>query len=452
MSELIQQSGLTTGARLDADADPVRKPLSIKVLGVGGAGCSAVRHLARDTFPGLSLAWLNTDAAALGDAPVETQLQLGSKSLRGLGSGGDPERGRAAAEEDVTLIRALCDGADVVFIVAGLGGGTGTGASPVVARVAKETGALVLGLVLLPFECEGGRRQRQAQWGLQELKTVADGVICLPNQRILKLIDEKTSLVEAFRITNDFVAEGVRAIWRLLSRPGLIKVDFADLCAVVRGRHGESSLATVEARGENRAREAVEKLLAHPLLEGGQALTEASAVLVSITGGPELTLAEVNWLMEQISRHSEQGHIIMGAGIEPELQDRLMVTLVASRRGGRGEDHTGAGASSRHGAPEGAASAGADLERHLVDPAASSRPPSRIVPPPPELTPEKAEQLLAQQNGGHGRARKSAAKMRQGQLPLEIVSKGRFEKSEPTLHEGQDLDVPTYIRKGVALN
>ena len=436
------------------DPAVLKKPLSITVLGVGGAGCNAVNHLAAQPQPGINFAVLNTDAAALGQSAVETKLVLGMKSTRGLGAGGDPECGQAAAEEDSAQIRALCEGADMVFVVAGLGGGTGTGAGPVVARLARESGALVLGVVMLPFDCEGPRRQRQAVLGLQALKGMADGVVSLSNQKALKLIDEKTGLREAFQLTNEFIAEGVRGIWRVLSRPGLINVDFADLCAVIRGQHGESALATVEERGENRARELVERLFVHPLIDGGLALTEAAGVLVCIAGGPEMAMAELNYVMEQITRHCEQAHIIMGAAVDDDLSDRMMVTLLASR--GKNGDEANvipdpatprcskeeAGAS--HGVPE--------LEIQMDMSGNSSRPPSKFVAPPPVLTAEKREHLLNQQAASGARQRKNANRMRQGQLPLEIISKGRFGKSEPTIHHGQDLDVPTYIRRGVALN
>ena len=421
----------------------LKKSFTIKVLGVGGAGCNAVSHLARESFAGVNFAVMNTDAPALALSPVDIKLNLGAKSTRGLGAGGDPERGRAAAEEDAAKIRALCEGADVVFVVAGMGGGTGTGASPVVARVAKETGALVLSIVVLPFDCEGGRRQRQAQLGLHELKSAADGVICLPNQKVFKLIDENTSLLEAFHITNELVAQGVRGIWRLLSRPGLINVDFADLCAVIKGKHAESCLATAEAKGENRAREVMEKLLAHPLIDGGQVLAESAGVLVCIAAGKELTMSEVNRVMEQINRHCEHAHIILGAAIDEDLGERLSVTLVASRRSGTdgGPRH----AESFHNSSTEAQ----ELDDHLVDLQTGSRPASRFIAPPPASTLEKTEQLLKSSGSRH---RKSSSRLRQTQLPLEIISKGRFEKSEPTLHQGQDLDVPTYIRRGVALN
>jgi cell division protein FtsZ len=430
------------------DSAALKKEFVIKVLGVGGAGGNAVGYLVQQNLSGVSFAVLNTDAAAVAQSVAPTKFTLGACSMRGLGAGGDPERGRAAAEEDIAQLRALCEGADVIFIVAGLGGGTGTGASPVVARVAKEAGALALAMVMLPFECEGPRRQRQALAGLQELKTAADGVICLPNQKVFRLIDEKTSLLEAFQITNQFVAQGVRAIWRLLARPGLINVDFADLCAVTRGKHAESSLATAEAAGDNRAREVMEKLLAHPLIDGGQMLNGAVGALVCIAGGPNLAISEVARVMEQINRHCEQAHVIMGAAIDEELKDRLMVTVVAARNP---EVSAPAGCRSPVGTPCSSLRA-TDLENHVTELSSANRPPSRFVAPPPESTPENTNQLLHQQNGAGQRSRKQASRARQGQLPLEIVSKGRFEKSEPTIHHGQDLDVPTYIRRGVALN
>jgi cell division protein FtsZ len=331
-----------------------------------------------------------------------------------------------------------------------LGGGTGTGAAPVLARVAKEAGALVLAFVTLPFAFEGSRRQAQAEEGLETLKAAADGVICLPNQKVLALLDENTPAIEAFEIMNNLLAEGVCGIRRLLTAEGLIKIDFADLCRVVRGRHSASAFATAEAQGPGRVRELVDKLLASPLLDGGQALAQADDVLVSILGGPDLTMTEIDRVMEEIRRHSEQAQITLGAAIDPEFKDRLAVTLVASTFGGVIEPRSrrATGAETRPPltieAPE--------LAHQLLNPADTHRPRSRFVAPPPELSPEKKEELLAQQtSGGPGRGRR-APRMRQGQLPLEIIAKGRFEKSEPTIYRGQDLDVPTYVRRGVALN
>ena len=428
---------------------PAAGKFTFKVFGVGGAGGNAIDYMARQEFDGVSFMAVNTDAQALAQLAVPERLTLGAKLTRGLGTGGDPEMGRMAAEEDAEQLRALCAGADIVCVVAGLGGGTGTGAGPVVARLAKECGALVLGIVTLPFEFEGGRRGRQALLGLRDLKEAADGVICLPNQKVFKLIDEKTGVVEALKITNELLAQGVRGIWRLLTHTGLINVDFNDLCAVVRGRHEESSLATVEASGENRSHEVVEKLMAHPFLECGQVLAEADTVLVSLAGGPDMTLAEVNRVMEQINRHCENAHIIMGAGITGEFAGRLSVTLVASRQ--KPFEERGPSRTLQPGQKD-LSEVTQEQERDFCNNSAASRPASRFVAPAPTMSAQQTEQLMNGQPGGGARSRKRSAALRQGTLQLEIVSKGRFDQSEPTIHQGEDLDVPTYIRRGVALN
>src|SRR5438093_8358992 len=276
----------------------------------------------------------------------------------------------------------------------------------------------------------------QAQLGLQELKSAADGVIVLPNQRMFKLVDEKTALVEALQIINSLIAEGVRGIWRLLSRPGLIHVNFADLCAVTQGRHAESALATAEARGENRARDVLEKLMKHPLIDGGAALADASGVLVCIGGGPGLSLAEVNRVMDQISRHCEGANIILGAAIDEELGECLSVTLLAAKSAGQAGLPAGPSAPQMAAVPQAAEST---LAASQAAGMASDR--------PAEGAPAAA---IPATRGGRGRKGRSSP--RQGQLALEIVSKGRFEQIEPTIHQGQDLDLPTYIRRGVALN
>src|SRR5947208_12700086 len=446
---------MTNQNKIASSMDP--RELTLEVFGVGGAGCNAVEQIAQREFVGVEFVAVNTDVQALLDLSVGRVVPLGATLTRGLGAGGDPEVGRAAAEEDAEQLCQLCADAKVVVIVTGLGGGTGTGASPVLARAAKEAGALVLAIATLPFECEGARRRSQAQAGLEELKETADAVLCLPNQRVIKLIDEKTSLVETFKITNDLLAQGLRGIWRLLARTGIINVDFADLCAVVRGQHAESSFACAEAQGEHRAREVVEMLLASPWLEGGTLLREAESVLVSIVAGSDLTMAEVNRVMSRINHACEYAHIIMGAAVEAELGDRLSVTVIAARQpeAGAAEAVTapavlreGDEARSKRTASETVEASAFDSQ--FIEKNPPTRPPSRFVPPPPELGPEKKQQLLAQQK--RRPYRKPGSKMRQGTLPLEIVSRGRFEKSEPTIYHGEDLDVPTYIRRGVQLN
>ncbi len=351
-----------------------RKNLSIKVFGVGNAGVMVLEQVIGGALPGTTFIAVNTDAPSLAASSAPDKVEIEADLLR---------------EEDAARLKSLCEGADVVFIVAGLGGGAGTGISPVVARVAKEAGALALGFVTTPFACEGGRRQRLAEEGLEELKVAADGVICLANLKVCKLGDDNTSVVETFKLSNELLAEGVRGVWRLLMHTGLIEIHFGDLCAVIRDRHTESSFATAEAMGPARSREVMDKLLAHPMLDGGQMLGEAEAVLVSLMGGPDLTMAEVNRVMEQINSQTDHAQVIMGAAIDEAWRERLAVTLIASRKDPeRPQEQT-----RRQGGQE-------DLNSQLLNRATTSRPGSRFVPPPPSLPPEQVEQLLARQASG----------------------------------------------------
>jgi cell division protein FtsZ len=417
-----------------------KKGLCVKVVGVGNAGASVLNLVMQGGMPEAGFIAVNTESPSSPSDRIG-QVTLETKLMRGLGTGGDPERGRALAEEQSCKVKALAQGADVVLLLAGLGGGAGTGISPVVARAARESGALVLAFVTLPFACEGARRQRLAEHGLAELKAAADGVICLPNQKVFKFIDENTSLVETFHITAELLADAVRGIWRLLTHTGLIEIHFADLAALLRDRHVESAFAVAEAVGPTRSREVMDKLLAHPMLDGGQILSESDAVLVSLMGGPDLTMAEVNRVMEQINRQCEHTHVVMGAAVDEAFRDRLSVTLVAARRTTESAADSGPQPSDEE-----------QLNTQLLSITPGARPGSRFVPPAPTLPPDQVEQLLARQKGRTARVRKSAARMLQSQLPLEIISKGRFDKSEPTIHKGEDLDVPTYVRRGIALN
>jgi cell division protein FtsZ len=410
---------------------------TIKIIGVGGAGVSLLDTLNSEEFAGVSFIAVNTDGQSLAASAATVKIHLETKLLRGLGTGGDAERGQTIAEEQFSTLKTACAGADVILIIAGLGGGAGSGISPVLALAAKESGALVLAFVTLPFPCEGNRRQQQAQQSLEQLKAVADGVICLPNQKAFKLIDENTSVLDTFRITGGLLVEGVRGVWQLLTRPGLIQIHFDDLCALVRNRHSESSFAYVEASGAGRSREIVEKLLAHPLLDEGRALAESDAVLVSLMGGKDLTMAEVNRVMEQIGRHCEHAQIIMGAAVDMRMKDRLSVTVIAAKHDAK---------SSAAPAPTG----GSDDHGGQTTPrGATARSGARCTTSSPAFNLEQREQMLAKHAG---RPRKPASKMRQEQLALAIVSKGRFDKSEPTVHKGEDLDIPTFVRRGVALN
>ncbi len=442
---------MTTEIPSPAAAPAPKKTPAVQVVGVGGAGLQAVALMAQAGLSDLTFAGVHTDARLLAVSPLPRKLLLGASLTRGLGAGGDPDMARAAAEAEAAALRELCAGADLLLVVAGLGKGTGSGAAPVLARLARENGALVLALAALPFDFEGRRRQQQAEQALQQLKKAADAVICLPNQKVAGMMDENTTLVETFKFTNEMLVNGVRGLWRLVTRDGLVKADFADLCHVVRGRQAESCFATAEAMGENRAREVVEQVLASPMLDSGRLLAGADAVLVSLAGGADLKQKEVNQVMEQINRLCENADLIVGAAVDAEFAGRLSLTLVAARRShpetAPADEAPPAPAEPVPPAsefPTGEAALGADAS-------VPARSLQRYVPPPPDLTPEMAERLLNRQAGA-GSRRKKGAGLRQEMLPLEVVSKGRFAKSEPTIHRGEDLDTPTYIRRGVALN
>ena len=417
---------------------------TVTIFGVGTAGVTMTELMAKEDFHGAKFVAVNADGAA--PVTATEMIQLEARLLRGMGTGGDPERGRELAEENLDRLKSACAGAEVVMIIAGLGGGTGSGASPVLAQVARESGALVLAFVTMPFNCEGNQRQRQAQQGLDQLRNLADGVICLPHQKALKLLEEHCGFAETFCASARILIEGVRGVWRLLMYRGLIEIHFEELCATLRERHGESCFATVESAGTTRARDAIEKLPAHPLLDGGEALKQADTVIVSLMGGPDLSMTDVNRVMEDISQQCRNARVIMGAAVDEAFRDRLAVTLIAARR----RKHDPAKASQTKAAE--AEKPTPEFETELLHPSKSERPGSRLVPPAPELTVEQRDQILAKQTGKSARSRKVGPRMKQTTLPLDIVNKGRFDKSEPTIHKGEDLDLPTYVRRGIALN
>lgn len=440
---------------LPPPASPPGTPPVARVIGIGGAGLQAVEHLMRDPLADVVCAAVHTDLRRLETCGLPHKLLLGGQVTRGL-KVGDPESSRRLAEAETAALRPLCEGADLVILVAGLGGNTAAGAAPVLARVARESGALVLALAALPFDFEGRRRHTQARAALQELRSAADAVIGLPNQKVAALLDEHTSLTETLQYIDDLLARGVRGLLRLLRRDGLINVDFGDLCHVVRGRQTESCFATAEAEGENRARDLVEKLARSPLLDSGRALAEADALLISLTGGPGLSLKDVNQVMEQVNRAAEHAQVIMGALIDPALDGRLAATVVVSRRLPAAAAEAAESAEQTGESPPPAAEFPTEdpgvlpvAERPRPEASSAAR---RFVPPPPELTPEQAERLLAERGGAGAARRRTRGKPEQIALPLQAVSKGRFARTDPTVYRGEDLDVPTFRRRGVPLN
>lgn len=458
--EATNSSPLATPALLENVVVPPR--LTFRVIGVGETGCRVASRMMPRGLADVTFAGVDTDARALADAGLPASVLLGGRATRGLSAGGDAHQARAMAEAQADPLRALCEGSDIVFVLAGLGRGTGTGVSPMLARLARESGALVLAVVTLPFEFEGPQLHRLAQAGLEQLRGEADGVICLPNQALARILDENTSLAESERITFDLLAEGVTAVWRLLTRKGFLRVDFGDLCQLLRGRHADSAIGTAEASGEQRAREVVEKLLAHPLLGQNQALTRADALMISLVGGPDLTRAQVSWVVDQFRRQAESADIVVGASVEDAMSGKLALTVVTARRRPldgesaaetqQPEPEVRAAAASSAAVSSAPASAGPAIDTHFFTELETPRPPARVVPPAPELTREQQEQILTRQGGGSAKARRAVAKLRQGVLPLEAVSKGRFDKSEATIRDGQDLDIPTFLRRNLALN
>jgi cell division protein FtsZ len=427
------------------------KNISVRIFGVGGAGVSVLDQVLKSDLAGTAFAAMDTNAHLLAASSAPEKMQVAKKSLRGR-VGGGTGRGQSAAEEPLTKLKANFAGADVVFILAGLGGRTGTELSAALAAQAKETGAMVLAFVTLPFNCEGSLRRQSAEDGLKQLEAVADAVICLPNQKTCALIGEATSLVDTFKVANRLLADCVRGVWRALLSASVMGLPFSDLCVLLDQRSAGCAFAAAEAAGAKRADEVVEKLLAHPMLDGGRVLQQAETILVSVVGGPDLAMAEVDRVMDRINRLCQGVPVVMGAGIAPSFKGSLAVVLLVARHGEMTDNRAVQSEASDPKSSRASKSGSSNLDTQLLARAATARPHSRFVPPPPALTPEQREQFIAKQTGAHARQWKDAARLRQTQLPLEIVSKGRFDKSEPTIHKGEDLDVPTYIRRGVALN
>lgn len=301
---------------------------SIKVIGVGGGGNNAVNRMIQSGLRGVDFVAINTDAQALALSHAPRRIQIGSQLSKGLGAGANPEIGqKAASETREELIQSL-KGADMVFITAGMGGGTGTGAAPVVAEVAKEVGALTVGVVTRPFSFEGKKRMNQAERGVVSLKEKVDTLITIPNDRLLQVVEKRTSIVEAFRIADDVLRQGVQGISDLIAVPGLINLDFADVKTIMSDA-GSALMGIGVAKGENRAVEAARMAISSPLLE--TSIDGAKGVLLNITGGADLCLSEVNDAAEIISQAADpDANIIFGAVIDESLKDEMRITVIAT--------------------------------------------------------------------------------------------------------------------------
>ncbi|MBP6724251.1 MAG: cell division protein FtsZ [Halioglobus sp.] len=304
----------------------------IKVIGVGGGGGNAVKHMISNNIEGVDFICANTDAQALSDIRSKTVLQLGGDITKGLGAGANPQIGRAAAMEDRDRIADALRGADMVFITAGMGGGTGTGGAPVVAEIAREMGILTVAVVTRPFPFEGKKRLQVATEGLAELQQHVDSLITIPNEKLLEVLGKNTSLLDAFKEANDVLLGAVQGIADLIIRPGMINVDFADVRTVM-SEMGMAMMGTGSARGENRAREAAEKAINSPLLDDIN-LEGARGILVNITAGLDLSLGEFSEVGDTIEEFaSEDATVVVGTVIDPSMGDELRVTVVATGLG-----------------------------------------------------------------------------------------------------------------------
>lgn len=472
--------------------------IQVKIIGVGGAGSNALDRIVLDGFDKADLVAANTDVQSLASSVAATKVQLGRETTRGLGTGGDPDLGYESAIEAADEIRAALTDARLIFVCAGLGGGTGSGAAPMIAELARETGALVITFATMPFGFEGKRRTAQAQEALARLHQFSNAVICFENDRLGDIVAPKAGVHQAFAAADITISQSVRSVVSLIQRPGLIRIGFDDLLAALRNTNGRCLFGFGESDSDNRAHDALTMALKNPLMDRGRLLSEATNVLVQVAGGPGMTLSEVEILMNELNRHiGDQTQILFGTAVDGRMGNRLAVTLISSL--GRADaapakpivrKKTVAAPPIVEQEPEPepvflAAEPKPErepeplpepelippvLERPLQTieaeiapviepeplPVIESEPP--LAPAAPVISemiePEPAQPrvILPKKKPVALQEVKVAEKIPQAKqevMQFESVTRGRFEKSEPTIVEGQDLDVPTFLRKNV---
>src|SRR5499426_1432855 len=315
--------------RLRLEDEHAHTGARIKVIGVGGGGSNAVNRMVQTGFEGVEFMVANTDQQALRASPAPMKLQIGGKLTKGLGAGADPNVGRQAALEDTEKVLQALDGADMIFVTTGLGGGTGTGGAPVIASLASEIGALTVAVVTKPFKFEGKKRQIQAERGLEALRDSVDTIITIPNERLLTIIDRTTPLVEAFATADDVLRQAIQGISDLILVPGLINLDFADVKTIMAGM-GMAMMGTGVADGQDRAVDAARKAISRPLLEGAS-VNGARGVIINVTGGPDLALVEVSEAASIVHEAAdEDAQIIFGAVVDPALKGKVKITVIAT--------------------------------------------------------------------------------------------------------------------------
>jgi cell division protein FtsZ len=425
--------------------------IAIKVIGLGGAGANAVDRLKMENLDRLQMVVINTDAQALAASPVQDKVLIGASVTRGLGAGADPDIGRQAVESDREKIAAVVKDCDLVFLLAGMGGGTGSGAAPTVAEIAAEHGAMVIAFVTLPFSFEGGRRGKQADEGLHALRKVCDAVIPLSNDLLLQEAAEDEAVLKSFALADEWIGRGVKSIWSMMFRTGLINLDFATLRQAFQTRGGKTLFGLASGAGENPVAEALENLKLCPLLATPEFARKAERLLVNIVGGTDLTLPRVNQIMTAVTEQfGRDAHVVMGAVIDENCQGRVeLMVLGASdvnsrvftpRRAPvarvRGTETPFVSPSARAGAGGTEMPLGLGELLPVSDSAAAAGSPVKS---------SSADNAFSR-----AAIRKVAA---QAEFVLgEHETRGSFEKSDRYLFEGQDLDVPTYLRRGLKLH
>jgi cell division protein FtsZ len=409
----------------------------IKVIGVGGGGSNAVNRMIEAGIHGVDFIAMNTDIQVLEPSKAASKLQLGTNATKGLGAGGNPEVGRMAAEESRNQIRELINGSDMVFITAGMGGGTGTGAAPVIAELAKEVGALTIGVVTKPFSFEGPRRGVLADQGIRELSRIVDTIITIPNERLLPVVDRRTTLQEAFRVADDVLRQGVQAISDIITIPGVINVDFADVRSIM-SNAGPALMGIGYGAGEHRAQQAAQSAVSNPLLE--TSIDGASRLLVTITAGDDLTIAEANEAMSFIQGLSsnENANIIFGTVVDDRMEGDVRITVLAS---GFGDDADQKPAettiASTNGSPQSRTNTGVPFVEKRGGPAYQ-----------PPVTPQPERRMETPTDPARGSTLPPGAGSATGtpRPATEAVATPEPARKGAKTSEGEDLDIPAFIR------
>jgi cell division protein FtsZ len=458
--------------------------IPIKIVGVGGAGSNVLDRIVLDGLNKADLIAINTDVQSLASSVAAHKVQLGRTVTRGLGAGGDPELGYNAAYESADEIRQALADARMIFVCTGLGGGTGSGAAPAIAQVARESGSLVVVFATLPFAFEGKRRLAQAQEALAKLRENADAVICFENDRMGDMVAPRAGIHQAFAVADVTISQSVRSIVNLIQRPGLIRIGFDDLLSALRSPSGRCLFGFGESDSDNRAHDALTQALKNPLMDRGRMLADASHVLVQVAGGPAMTLSEVEILMQELGRHiNDHTQILFGTSVDGRMGNRLSVTLISSLAT-QEEVATASAKPASFLEPEPvpkyepvAPPAPPIWEQREEPTAAAAEPPAfadeliqmeepavevEAGPAPVAHVPEESVMEEASPRPRVILPKKKPAPFREPRpveekklhakqevLQFEPVTRGRFEKSEPTIVEGQDLDIPTFLRKNV---